>query len=205
MLGSGYNHLRLDNRFSFLYSRAITTPTLVLTLLTVIVSFLAPRAKANLILNGSFESPGFTNGNAGVGRQQYSALTGASTLLSTNLTPLAPVTNINWTRQTFSFVADSAVTRLSFKDTSVTDDNASFVDNVLLVDSSDLLASIHFSAVDICWPGRTNQMYQVQYRTNLSGTNWFNFGSPMLGTATNCVTDGINGMEQRFYRIIRVP
>ena len=71
--------------------------------------------------------------------------------------------------------------------------------------SSDLLASIHFSAVDICWPGRTNKMYQVQYRTNLSGTNWFDFGSPVLGTATNCVTDGINGMEQRFYRVTRVP
>lgn len=71
--------------------------------------------------------------------------------------------------------------------------------------SFDLQATIHVSAVDICWPGRTNTMYQVQYRSNLSGTNWFDFGSPILGTGTNCVTDGINGMEQRFYRIIRVP
>lgn len=83
----------------------------------------------------------------------------------------------------------------------------SLIDNVSLVQvpDEDLVASIHVSAVDICWPGRTNQMYQVQYRTNLSGTNWFNLGSPVLGTGTNCTTDGINGIEQRYYRITRVP
>ena len=83
----------------------------------------------------------------------------------------------------------------------------SLIDNVSLerLPDDDLLASIHCSAVDICWAGRTNQLYQVQYRTNLSDTNWFDFGSPLLGTGTNCVTDGINGMEHRFYRVIRVP
>jgi hypothetical protein len=83
----------------------------------------------------------------------------------------------------------------------------SLIDNVSLeqLPSDDLLASIHCSAVDICWAGRTNQLYQVQYSTNVSDTNWFDFGSPVLGTGTNCVTDGINGMEHRFYRIIRVP
>lgn len=81
------------------------------------------------------------------------------------------------------------------------------IDNVSLeqLPDDDLVATIHVSAVDICWLGRTNQTYQVQYQTNLSGTNWFDFGSPVLGTGTNCVTDGINGMEMRFYRVIRVP
>jgi hypothetical protein len=72
-------------------------------------------------------------------------------------------------------------------------------------DNSDLVANIHFSAVDICWAGRTNQLYQVQYRTNLSDTNWFSLGSSVLGTGTNCVTDGIDETQQRFYRIVRVP
>ena len=79
-------------------------------------------------------------------------------------------------------------------------------DNVSVqTDNSDLLLNIHASAVDICWAGFTNQMYQVQYRTNSSATNWFNFGSPVQGTGTNCVTDWINGTEQRYYRTIRLP
>ena len=57
-------------------------------------------------------------------------LTGAATLLNSTLTPLAPSTNVNWSLQTFSFVADSTTTRLSFVDVSTSDDNTSFVDNV---------------------------------------------------------------------------
>jgi len=81
------------------------------------------------------------------------------------------------------------------------------IDNVVLEspDNSDLLANIHCSAVEICWAGRTNQMYQVRYRTNVSGTNWFDLGTPLAGTGTNCVTDVITGIERRFYRVIRVP
>lgn len=85
-------------------------------------------------------------------------------------------------------------------------DNTVMIDNVSLgLPDDDLLATIHVSAVDICWAGQTNQMYQVQYRPNLSDTNWFAVGSPVLGTGTNCVTDGITGKQQRFYRITRVP
>jgi len=77
-------------------------------------------------------------------------------------------------------------------------------DNVSIEQNNDdLLASIHISAVDICWAGRSNQTYQVQYRTNITDTNWFNFGSPVPGTGTNCVTDRIDA--QRFYRVVRVP
>jgi hypothetical protein len=60
-------------------------------------------------------------------------LTGTSSLLDTTLTPLAPLTNINWALQTFSFVADSTTTRLSFTGVSASDDNASFVDTVSVV------------------------------------------------------------------------
>lgn len=89
-------------------------------------------------------------------------------------------------------------------------DNAALIDHVSLerLPDDDLLATIHLSdvsAVDICWAGRTNRMYGVQYRTNLSDTNWYDFGSPVLGTGVNCVSDSINGMEQRFYRIFRLP
>jgi hypothetical protein len=189
-----------------------------LALISAIEFFLVPHAKANLILNGSFESPGISGTSGfGPGREQYTALsggltdwtvsgpgdiflhqapeigagdsfnfaqdgtfyldlsgsnlnsahatvsqafatiplaayelsfyigasnqtspaaiinvqlTGAGTLLDTTLTPLAPVVNINWSLQTFSFVADSTTTQLSFHDESARDENASFVDNV---------------------------------------------------------------------------
>ena len=52
------------------------------------------------------------------------------TLLSTTLTPLAATSSLNWLEESFSFIPDSATTRLSFVDTSGSDDNASFVDNV---------------------------------------------------------------------------
>ncbi|HEY9175372.1 MAG TPA: hypothetical protein VI136_24060 [Verrucomicrobiae bacterium] len=69
----------------------------------------------------------------------------------------------------------------------------------------DLLAAIHISALDICWSGRTNQLYQVQYKTNVSDTNWLNFGVAVQGTGSNCVTDGIKDTERRFYRVTRIP
>lgn len=197
----------LIDRFHFVYMCSL-----------FFLSIFGSSASAQLILNGSFESPGLI-GNAGPGRQQYSAptlgltgwtvsgmgdvflhkapdigldagsqfnfaqdgnfyldlsgsyqnsahaivfqdfatvpftsyelafyigashqqppsatinvqLTGSATLLDTTLTPLAPSANINWSHQTFSFVADSTTTRLSFVDISTFDDNTSFVDNV---------------------------------------------------------------------------
>jgi hypothetical protein len=69
----------------------------------------------------------------------------------------------------------------------------------------DLLTTIHASAVDICWAGRPTQLYQVQYALDAQSTNWFNLGSPVEGTGTNCFTDSIDAIEKRFYRVIRVP
>jgi Protein of unknown function (DUF642) len=57
-------------------------------------------------------------------------LLGASNLLNSTLTALAPSTNINWSLKTFVFTANSTTTTLSFHDTSNNDDNYSFVDNV---------------------------------------------------------------------------
>jgi len=57
-------------------------------------------------------------------------LIGVNSILNTTLTPLVPTGNINWTEESFLFTADSSITRLSFVDVSVTDDNSSYVDNV---------------------------------------------------------------------------
>ena len=86
---------------------------------------------------------------------------------------------------------------------------ASLIDNVALLidskDNADLRATIQVSAVNVCWPGRIDQTYQVKYRTTLSVANWVTLGSPIRGNGTNCVTDWIEGTQQRYYRIDRVP
>ncbi len=69
----------------------------------------------------------------------------------------------------------------------------------------DLFATIHISAVDICWSGRLDRIYQVQYTTSPTSTNWFPLGVPVHGNGTNCVTDNLSANEQRFYRVIGVP
>ncbi len=66
----------------------------------------------------------------------------------------------------------------------------------------DLQASIAVSSVDICWPGRTNRMYQVQYSSELTANAWVDLGAPVQGNGTNCVTDAIRGTERRFYRVV---
>ena len=57
-------------------------------------------------------------------------LCGSSILLDTTLTPISPSGNINWLTEEFIFVSNSATTRIGFWDTSSSDDNASYVDDV---------------------------------------------------------------------------
>jgi Protein of unknown function (DUF642)/PEP-CTERM motif len=78
-------------------------------------------------------------------------LIGTSTLLNTTLTPLASLTNINWSLQTFSFVADSTTTRLSFVDVSTNDDNTSFVDNISVAVVPEPSSLVLFAVGTLCF------------------------------------------------------
>lgn len=57
-------------------------------------------------------------------------LDGLVPILNQTLTADAPSTNIDWKPESFTFIADSLSTKLSFRDVSSSDDNVSFVDNV---------------------------------------------------------------------------
>jgi uncharacterized repeat protein (TIGR03803 family) len=49
-------------------------------------------------------------------------------------------------------------------------------------------------------------VYQLQYNSDLSSTNWTNFGSPIPSTAsTLTATDSLTNAPQRFYRLILSP
>ena len=139
----------------------------------------------------------------------YSALvlTGAVQSLMSNRFDAYHSTFGVWVARSQQLVLNPGVYTLRFQAEGVFSGLDALIDNVSLerLPYDDLLPAIHISAVDICWAGRTNQVYQVQYRTSLSGTNWFNFGPPLIGTGTNCVTDGVNAVEQRFYRVTRAP
>lgn len=70
---------------------------------------------------------------------------------------------------------------------------------------SDLVAAIRVSCVEICWPGLSNRVYQIQYSSMLTSNHWINLGLPVQGTGTNCLTEVVGGAERRFYRVIDSP
>jgi hypothetical protein len=49
-------------------------------------------------------------------------------------------------------------------------------------------------------------MYQLQYNSDLTSTNWTNLGSPIPATAsTLTATDTLTHGPQRFYRLVLAP
>jgi hypothetical protein len=69
-----------------------------------------------------------------------------------------------------------------------------------------LYVSIQLAAVDVCWPSKTNKMYQIEYRSSLTGGAWLPLGSPVQGNGTTrCITDDVRGQPQKFYRVTPIP
>jgi hypothetical protein len=62
-----------------------------------------------------------------------------------------------------------------------------------------------WTAIELGWISDTNQTYQVQWSTNLSSSNWVNFGTTIQGNGTtNFLFDTTRTSPQRFYRVIVV-
>jgi uncharacterized repeat protein (TIGR03803 family) len=58
----------------------------------------------------------------------------------------------------------------------------------------------------LSWTAAQGQRYQLQYKTNLNSTNWFNLGSSITATgSTVTASDLIGSNPQRFYRVILLP
>jgi hypothetical protein len=227
----------------------------------------------NLIANGSFELPGFSNGSAGDGRQQYPApsniggwtvggtgdvfihkcpdiqvvgstycfaqdgsyyldlsgsgpphatinqdfattpgktyqlsfyvgasnetppaptinvqVTGNATLLNNSVTPSSPGTNINWNLETFSFVANSSSTRLSFTDLSSTDDNASFVDNVSVTAENALPAITTQPQPTVVIAGNTATFSVIAASSTPLAYQWWLNGNSVAGATSSTLT-----------------
>lgn len=67
--------------------------------------------------------------------------------------------------------------------------------------------SVKVSQVQVCWTSRSNRIYQVQFRSALTGNAWSNLGERVQGNgSTNYVTDAvIPGQPQKYYRVQEVP
>ncbi len=59
------------------------------------------------------------------------------------------------------------------------------------------------NTLSLTWSSVSNLTYQVQYRTNLTQTNWLNLGSSILATnGTMTATDTVGSDTNRFYRVL---
>ncbi len=60
--------------------------------------------------------------------------------------------------------------------------------------------------VVLTWPGLVGQMYQVQYKTNLTDAVWLPINVPAQGTgASLSLTNNLGGAPQRFFRLAILP
>ncbi len=58
--------------------------------------------------------------------------------------------------------------------------------------------------VNLTWQTATSAIYQVQYKTNLLGTNWTSLGNPILSSASSLsISDPASG-PQKYYRVLRL-
>jgi len=113
------------------------------------------------------------------------------------------IPNIGWTNLQFIVTATSSSTllRFGFRD----DPTFLAVDDVSLsavpVPTVQSMAKTN-GGVKLTWNALTGLVYQVQYKTNLTQSNWINLGGVI--TATNSAvnaSDAVSPDPQRFYRI----
>lgn len=66
--------------------------------------------------------------------------------------------------------------------------------------------AIEVASVALKWESATNTMYQLQYRSALTGADWVDLGTPIAGTGSNMVVmDQVVGEPRRFYRLRLLP
>jgi hypothetical protein len=63
--------------------------------------------------------------------------------------------------------------------------------------------SIQVDSVAISWPTVPNQVYQLQYSTDVASTNWQDLGGPVEGTGSNMLyrDPAVAGSPRRVYRV----
>ena len=66
-----------------------------------------------------------------------------------------------------------------------------------------ILTSKSLNALTLSWDALPGQIYQVQYKTNLNQTSWFNLGGPAVATNTlMSASDSTTQNTNRYYRVV---
>jgi hypothetical protein len=61
-------------------------------------------------------------------------------------------------------------------------------------------------AFELSWSALAGRTYRVQYKTNLNGTTWTDLVPDILATGpTATATNLIDGVPERFYRVLLLP
>jgi hypothetical protein len=76
------------------------------------------------------------------------------------------------------------------------------IDNWEVAVRTPLLAAIRVAAVEVCWNARTNTIYEVQFRSELTTNAWITLTNVIGAGATNCIVDWVPSDDpRRFYRV----
>ena len=112
-----------------------------------------------------------------------------------------------WTNMHFLVTATAASTVLKFgfrNDTSYFGLDDVFVQPVPTPTLQS--ANLAGNSIQLTWSALTGLVYQVQYKTNLTQTNWINLGSSFTATNSNAsISNSITTDSQRFYRVQLLP
>jgi major type 1 subunit fimbrin (pilin) len=135
------------------------------------------------------------------------AVSGGATLLSNVVAVVGTTGTMNMIAHRLEFTADATVATLTFRDVSLqTYATDGHLDNVR-VELAEPLLTIRVSQVELCWPSRTNQVYQVQFRSTLTTNTWTDLGAAIPGSSpTTCTYDAVApSSPQRYYRVVLSP
>lgn len=113
-------------------------------------------------------------------------------------------TEFRWKRYGTNFTATTNLTTIRFDGVGVAGN--AHIDDVRL-ERLPLSSSLRVSEVEFCWPSVASKIYQVQFQTAVTGSQWANLHEPISGNGeTNCIKDAVPvGEPRRFYRVITVP
>jgi hypothetical protein len=65
--------------------------------------------------------------------------------------------------------------------------------------------TIEVNDVLLCWHARTNVLWQLQYRSDLTANAWVDFGTPVPGSDRRiCFTNSVLDYPRKFYRVVPV-